>query len=111
MKDIDYFHNKHHYERYLWAVSIAEKINELIDTGHVIFDDEGHAVTGKFEFRYSDDTPKLNFRESATLSIMYLCTTTAEDKYWVPTKKEFRKDFTEKFNKIVHPKDIKKLKL
>jgi hypothetical protein len=47
---INNFYNKIHYNKYLLFRKYAEKINDFLDKGYMIFDENNDLIKYKFEF-------------------------------------------------------------
>lgn len=63
--NIDDFHSKQCYERYLYAMTLAKKINYYFDQNCFIYDADDKLLTEKFTFYdQSSNKPNLSYKAS-----------------------------------------------
>ena len=107
----DKFSNVSSYNRYNKAAVIVDKINNAIDNGDVIIDEEGDIVTGRFESVDSEGSPEVAIHMPGYCQI-YLCDTWC-DKNLIYVSADDFKLFIAKIKKFKHVKvkDIKRIKL
>ena len=86
------------------AVRIAEKINALIDAGHVIFDEKGELLTGRFVI---DEDGDVLHAVSDRCNIGYYMTDTDLDNGAHTTIADYNAQFADWT--FIHPKHKKTL--
>lgn len=107
-----YFHSDTCYKRYLYMKRFTDQINDMLDKGYIVFDNDGEMILPDSRFVY--DEGSIALRQSSTFRISYCgCTFDDDDLIYMLEKefsfKEIKKMFA-KF-KYVDPKHIKQLKL
>lgn len=97
------------------AVKIANKLNDYFDKGYIIFmDDENDMVEVsimKYKFRIDDEGIALPIGTylNTDCSISYFIKDKEMDNGYYTTIKEYNDQF--RHWKIVHPKDLKKIRI
>lgn len=103
------FHSKSCYELYLYAVSLAKQVNEYIDKGYIVTED--NYPFNKFVFYDThSNKPIIAEKKNEALYVWYGTATDYNGKVWLHgeiTKKSIKKDF--KKIVIIEPKHKIKL--
>lgn len=105
------FHSKKCYDLYMYAVSIAKQINDYINKGYLIINEEG-IQTNKFLF-YTDDNPCIAVKLNENSTLIYLGSSwDSNGKVWISGDGESKLTIRKLFNdiKIINPEHIVKLK-
>lgn len=122
-KLIDHFINKAQYNRYLWAVETAKKVNAHLDKGDAIFNKDGERLNPNARFVYNDnvngsahpildlDYPgegfKVEYLDEWDDDYTYFNGEEWASKVWIRTKKEWREIFERDFHSIIPKQGIK----
>lgn len=104
------FHSKHCYDLFMYAVGLATQINEYIDKGYMVIDDDFYILEDKFIFESKNGYPMIKHE-----CYKVLCPSLDDnEKYWLSNDEDYGsknkiKAIFQQF-KIVHPKHIKTIK-
>ena len=104
------FRNKKHYDRFMWAWSICQKINAIIDDGGLVFNSDDE-IMDKFCIKEDDERTMLGIQSNERCFVIWLGSEryTDDDSIYVNPKKEIREMF--KGIKYVMPEHIMKFKI
>jgi len=101
MMKLEQFKSKIHYNRYLYAVSFAKKINDLFDKDYIIF--EGNElITHRFEFPTDDIWCCLKMD---CFGVLNQSVDNDGSTTWIDMTKKEIKDYFKSFT-CVHPNNI-----
>jgi len=103
------FYDDFNYKKYLYAVSFAQQINDYLDKGFLVFEDN-HRITGRFVFEHSFyGTPIVGLKEDNSTSCVITESQDDDEKFYIENSAEEIFEIFKKFN-IVNPKHIEHIK-